>query len=79
MTNAGAKASLRKVVTPQEARSTTKTRRRHQPTIKKVALLRGSLGAPQSSTAISDWLPRFFNCENIIITQPLLLVDNAKQ
>ena len=30
-------------------------------------------------TAISDWLPRFFNCENIIITQPLLLVDNAKQ
>src|SRR6478735_7672312 len=35
MTNAGAKASLRKVVTPQEARSTTKTRRRHQPTMKK--------------------------------------------
>ena len=30
-------------------------------------------------TAISDWLPRFFKCENIIITQPLLLVDNAKQ
>ena len=43
MTKTGAKASLRKVVTPQEPRSTTKTRRRHQPTMKKVALLRGSL------------------------------------
>ena len=30
-------------------------------------------------TAISDWLPRFFSCENIVTTQPLLLVDNAKQ
>ena len=35
MTNTGPKASLRKVVTPQEPGSTTKTRRRHQPTVKK--------------------------------------------
>ena len=31
----GGEASLRKVVTTQEPRSTTKTRRRHQPTVKK--------------------------------------------
>ena len=43
MTNTGAKASPRKVVTAQEPASTTKTWHRHQTHREQVTLLRGSL------------------------------------
>ena len=69
MTNTGAKASPRKVVTAQEPASTTKTWHRHQTHREQVTLLRGSLNCTAGQCAsgqlsltwflgLNGWVPK---------------------